>query len=203
MFSNTNLIAVFLCAALGACANSGGSGSDLSERIEQDGYSFIPPKQSGWFIASRSSSRIALAKSGKIDGQSYLIEGLHVSLSTLTDLTQLRQFVAKINKREVPAPRFRIREHEISDTRIAGAHCVLTHLVAEDRQPETGGNVVTAMIVESVSTVCAHPTSAELGIRMTFLHRSFPEDRDRAFETYAQGVLLTQQFSPINKQFAN
>jgi hypothetical protein len=196
------LAVLTLLTVLAGCAGSGAK-SDLSHRIEQNGYSFQPPGQDGWFIASRSSNRITLAKAGRMEGESYLIEGSHLDLAGLADTSGLVDFAADLSSRSLPAPRFRIREQGTTNIDLAGAQCAMTHIVAEDRDPGTGSNVLTAMLLDTVSTVCKHPTSAQLGILMTFTHRSFPEDRDRAFEAYAQSVLQTQQFSPVDTKVKN
>jgi len=59
------------------------------------------------------------------------------------------------------------------------------------------------MLVESAGTVCMHPMTPGLGITLNFTHRSFPEDRDKAFEAYAESVLRTQQFSSVNTKSEN
>lgn len=200
LFASSIVLSVF--AVLTGCA-AGGAKSGLSDRLEQDGYSFMPPGQEGWFIANRSSSQITLAKAGRVEGETYLIEGSRLDLGGITDAAGLADYASDLHRSMLPPPRFRIRENETSDMNIAGAQCVLTHIVAEDRDPETGSNVLSAMLIDSVSTVCMHPTSANVGITLAFTHRSFPEDRDRTFEAYAQSVLQTQQFSPVNAQATN
>ena len=202
LFSFTGLIVLGLLTLLAGCA-AGGSKSDLTQRIKQNGYSFQPPGQEGWFIANRSDDRITLAKAGRMEGETYLLEGSHLDLAGLTDTDDLVEFAADLSSRSLPAPRFRIREQDTTNIVIADAQCAMTHIVAEDRDPGTGSNVLTAMLLDTVSTICKHPATAQLGILMTFTHRSFPEDRDRAFEAYAQSVLQTQQFSPANTQVKN
>lgn len=197
------VVALVLLASLSGCSVPGLSDSELSERIEQNGYSFLPPAETGWFIADRTSNRIALAKLGKVEGQTYLIEGDHLALDRLADPSRLTDFAERRDKRNLPLPRFRVREYNVSELTIAGAQCALSKIVAEDRDPETGTNVVTAMLVETVGTVCIHPMDPALGITMTLSHRSFPEDQDRAFKSYGQSLLQTQQFSPLIQQTTN
>jgi hypothetical protein len=193
------LIATML-ATLTACADLALPGSGLSQRLEQNGYSFMPPSQTGWFIADRTPDRIALAKLGRVEGQTYLVEGSVLALDELSEPARLAGFVKDMHERDLPRPRFRVRGHDVTDIRIAGARCALSHIVAEDRDPETGSNVVTAMLVETVGTVCVHPADARVGISLTYSHRSFPEDRDRGFEAFATPLLQTQQFDALNKQ---
>ena len=68
-------VATAAIAVLLTGCNPNKMGGELSERIEMDGYSFLPPVDPGWLIASRSTQKITLLKSGNMDGQSYLIEG--------------------------------------------------------------------------------------------------------------------------------
>lgn len=201
-FSFSGLVLLGLLVSLAGCA-TGDSKSDLKQRIEQNGYSFQPPGQDGWFIASRSADRITIAKAGRMEGETYLLEGSHLDLAGLSEVNGLVDFAADLSSRSLPAPRFRIREEDTTNITIGDAQCAMSHIVAEDRDPGTGSNVLTAMLLDTVSTVCKHPASAQLGILMTFTHRSFPEDRDRAFEAYAQSVLQTQQFSPADTKVKN
>ncbi len=195
--------ALILLAALPGCSVPGSRDSELSERIEQSGYSFMPPSETGWFIAERSANRIAIIKFGKVEGQTYLVEAAHLNLDAPAEPSRLTDFVAKRDKRSLPPPRFRLREYDVSQVWIAGAQCAQSRIVAEDRDPETGTNVLTAMLVETIGTVCIHPGNASLAITLTVSHRSFPEDQDRAFKAYAQSLLQTQQFSPLNHQTTN
>jgi len=188
---------------LSGCAIPGSADPDLSKRLEQNGYSFMPPDQTGWFIAERTSDRVALAKVGRVEGQAYLIEGAQLALDDVSTSAQLTRFADDLFKHDLPPPRFRIRQQDISETSIAGAQCALSHIVAEDREPEIASNVMTAMLVESAGTVCMHPMTPGLGITLNFTHRSFPEDRDKAFEAYAESVLRTQQFSSVNTKSEN
>ena len=198
-FSFGGLLLLGLLISLAGCA-TGGSKSDLKQRIEQNGYSFQPPGEDGWFIASRSPDRITIGKAGRMEGETYLLEASHLDLAGLSQSDGLVDFAANLASRSLPAPRFRIREEDTTNVAIGDAQCAMSHIVAEDRDPGTGSNVLTAMLLDTVSTVCKHPTSGQLGILMTFTHRSFPEDRDRAFEAYAQSVLQTQQFSPVDQK---
>lgn len=170
-------------------------GGELSKRVEMDGYSFLPPVDPGWLIASRSTEKITLLKAGNMEGQSYLIQGAHVALDTLAESNGLLDFTEMIHRNEFPQPRFRIREHDMSNLQISGAECAMSHVIAEDRDPGTGSNVVTAVLMDAVGTICVHPSRPDLGIAMIYTHRSFPEDRDRGFEALASSVLRTQQFS--------
>jgi len=193
------LIFSMVCV-LGGCSSLSLPGSGLSGRLEQNGYSFMPPSGSDWFIADRTSERIALAKLGRVEGQTFLIEGSLLALNDLREPARLARFVKEMHDRDLPRPRFRVQEHEVTDVRVAGAQCALSHIVAEDRDPETGSNVVTAMLVETVGTVCIHPADASVGVSLSYSHRSFPEDRDRSFEGAATPLLQTQQFDDLNKQ---
>jgi len=190
---------LFITVMLGGCSSMNLPGKGMTERLEQNGYSFMPPPEPEWFIADRTPDRIALARLGWVEGQTFLAEGSLLNLDDLRSPEQLVRYVEDMHDRDLPRPRFRIQEHDVTDARISGARCALSHIVAEDRDPETGSNVVTAMLVETVGTVCIHPTDASIGVSLSYSHRSFPEDRNRGFEAYATPLLQTQQFDELNK----
>ncbi len=200
--SFTLTAATVLCLAviLGGCANMNLPGKGMTERLEQNGYSFMPPPEPEWFIADRTPDRIALARLGWVEGQTFLAEGSLLQLDEMRDPARLARYVKDMHERDLPRPRFRVQQHDVTDVRVAGAQCALSHIVAEDRDPETGSNVVTAMLVETVGTVCIHPMDDRIGVSLSYSHRSFPEDRDRGFEAYATPLLQTQQFTPLGKQ---
>jgi hypothetical protein len=177
LFSFRAVFGLILLTVLPGCSIPGMPDSELAERLEQNGYSFMPPAETGWFIADRSANRVARSR--------------------LTD------FVEKRDKRNLPPPRFRLRDYDVSELDIAGAQCALSRIVAEDREPETGTNVLTSMLVETIGTVCIHPSNSDLAITLTLSHRSFPEDQDRAFKAYAQNLLQTQQFSALTTRTPN
>lgn len=191
---------LFVTAMLGGCSGMNLTGKGMTERLEQNGYSFMPPPEPEWFIADRTPERIALARMGWVEGQTFLAEGSLLSLDELRDPARLVRYVKDMHDRDLPRPRFRVQEHDVADVRIGGAQCALSHIVAEDRDPQTGSNVVTAMLVETVGTVCIHPDDASIGVSLSYSHRSFPEDRDRGFEAYATPLLQSQQFDELYKQ---
>ena len=198
--ASTSIVVALVVLLLSACSNLSLPGSGLDERLVQDGYSFMPPSDTDWFIADRTSDRIALAKLGRVEGQTFLVEGSLLALDGLRSPDRLSRYVKTMHDRDLPRPRFRVQEHDVTEVRIAGARCALSHIVAEDRDPETGSNVVTAMLVESVGTICIHPADSRIGVSLTYSHRSFPEDRDRAFESVATPLLQTQQFEDFGMQ---
>jgi len=201
-FVAASAAAVILIAALTGC-DPNKINDELSERLEQDGYSFMPPDESGWFIGQRSAGQITLLKAGRVEGQSFLIEAGQLPLDKLSGTDELPSFTEETQIKTFPRPRFRIREHDISDLQISGANCAMSHVVAEDRDPGTGSNVVTAVLVDAVGTICIHPSRPNLGIAMNITHRSFPEDRDRGFEARGLTILRTQQFSDSKGQGDN
>lgn len=183
-----------VAAGLTACAGTGRDSLKLPDRIDLESYSFQSPTEENWFIAEQSGDRIALAKQGRVDGETFVIEGNRVGLGADIDPDTLVSQVRDSQTRDLPQPRFRIYQHDVSQTRIDGATCALSHMVTEDRDPGTGTNVATSMLVESVGTVCILPSDPGSAVSLSYTHRSFPEDRDRAFAQIATSLLQTLQF---------
>lgn len=192
-------VLVATLAMLSAC-DPNRPNRELSNRLEQDGYSFLPPVEPGWLIANRATNSVALVKSGQVEGQSFVVEATPLALDSVDDVSALVEFAKRTQQQDLPRPRFRFQMHDVSEIQIAGANCALSHILAEDRNPETGSNVATAMLIETVGTICAHPSRPGTGVALMYTHRSFPEDRDRGFEANAMRVLQTQLFNDATRQ---
>lgn len=182
---------------VGACASISSAPGELPtppKRLQSGNISFLPPNEPGWFVAQRSPERLTLLKRGKLEGDAYLIEATFVALRPFASPAELTRIVRAQREKDAAAPRFRIKAHELSEQSIGGAQCILSYLLAEDRQANAGENIVTAMLVESVAVVCPRPHDRTNAIVLEFSHRSFPEDQDRALRARARPVVESLQF---------
>ena len=189
-----------LLIALSGCAGSARKGSGLPERIELESYSFQSPVEPRWLLVEQSGDAVVLAMQGRVEGESFLIEGRRNALEAVSDAERLVRVVRDAQARNLPQPRFRIYQHDVSAIELDGATCALSHIVTEDRDPGTGTNVVSSMLVESVGTLCVQPSDPASAVSLNYTHRSFPEDRDRGFAAAATQLMQTQRFNPPGTQ---
>lgn len=164
-------------------------------RLEHAGLSFLPPAEDDWWIAGRTPDSLVLAKVGKLEGDTSTIEASAIALQPFASTLERGRFVKALREQGLASPRFRIRTHEASERSVEGAACMVSYLLIEDRQPETGTGTLGALLIESLSLICPHPARARVGAMLTYTHRSYPEDQDRAFKVRAGAVLDSFRFA--------
>jgi hypothetical protein len=193
--------AATLAAAMlaGGCAGMKKDSAELPlppQRLDLDGYSFMPPAEPGWFVAERGTDLIVLAKQGKYIGQTLTIQGAGVSLPATPATLLLVNHVRATEAQGLLPPRFRIRSHEVLPAGVAGAACVMSHLEVEDREPGATVGPIVALLLETVSLTCRDATRPGRGVQLSYTQRSFPEDRDPGLRPRAEAMMNTLQLSP-------
>lgn len=151
-------------------------------------------------MVEQAGDAVVLAMQGRVEGESFLIEGRRSALETVSDAERLVGLVRDTQSRNLPQPRFRIYQHDVSGIELDGATCALSHIVTEDRDPGTGTNVVSSMLVESVGMLCVLPSDPAAAVSLNYTHRSFPEDRDRGFAAAATQLVQTLRFNSPGAQ---
>jgi hypothetical protein len=195
------LLALF-CAAvlLFGCASSRPKNGELPnppQRLQQRGWSFLPPAEDRWFMVQKAPEALVIARVGRLANDTQAIEATLLPMQAFASSLERNRFVKSLREQVVPAPRYRIRAHELSDQAVAQATCTVSYLLVEDRQPDTGTSTVGAVLIESMSLICPHPNDRSVGTMLTYTHRSYPEDQDRAFKARAGAVLNSFQFEPL------
>jgi hypothetical protein len=134
---------------------------------------------------------------GKLQGDTHAIEASLIPWQTSATSLERNRFVKSLREKAIPAPRFRIRAHELSEQAVDTTACTVSYLLVEDRQPETGTSTVGSLLVESMSLICPHPQNGSVGTMVTYTHRSYPEDQDRTFKSRVSPVLGTFRFGDL------
>jgi hypothetical protein len=194
-------LAAFALAALLAtgCAGTKKNSAELPlppQRLELDGYSFMPPAEPGWFIAERGADFIVLAKQGKYIGQTLTVQGARVALPATPATLLLVSHVRSTESRGLAPPRFRILAHEVLPTTVAGAACVISQVEVEDREPGPAVGPIVALLVETVSLTCRDASRPDRGVQLSYTQRSFPEDRDPGLKPRAQAIMDSLRLAP-------
>jgi hypothetical protein len=192
------LASLVLC--VGACAAPKPKDGELPfppQRLQQPGLSFLPPGEKDWWIAQKGADKLVIARLGAHDGDTHAIEASLIPWRVPGSSLERNRSIRAIREQAVPAPRFRIRSHDLSDQLVGATQCAISYLLAEDREPNTGTNTVGSVIVESMSLMCPHPANPAVGTMLTYTHRSYPEDQDFSFKARAGAVLNTFQFGDL------
>jgi hypothetical protein len=167
------------------------------KRLQQHGFSFLPPAEDEWWIAQKGADSLVIARLGKVEGDSHAIEATTLQMPPSAIKLDRNRSVKELREKGLGPPRYRIRTHDISEQSVGQVACTLSYLLIEDRQPETGASTVGAMLLESMSLICPHPQDAGTSTMLTYTHRSFPEDQDKSFKARAGAVLATVQFTAL------
>ena len=184
---------VLLCALLaGGCAGNKPKSVELpvpAQRLELNGYSFLPPEEKEWFVAERGPDFIGLAKAGKYIGQTLTIQGVRVALPATPATLMLVNHVRGSELKSLPPPRFRVRSHEVVPITVNGAACVMSQIEVEDREPAATTGPIVALLMETFSLTCRDAAQPGSGVQLSYTHRSYPEDRDAGARARAEAVL--------------
>lgn len=193
LFSLTTLLLL-------ACAGpkpKDGQLPDPPQRLAQRGLSFLPPAEKDWWIAQKGTDTLVIARTGKLDGDARAVEASLIPAPTFASSLERNRYVRSLREQALPAPRFRIKAHDLSDRTVDTTSCSLSYLLAEDRQPDTGTNTVGSVVIESMSLICPHPRNPAVAAMLTYTHRCYPEDQDPVFKARAAAVLDTMQFEDL------
>jgi hypothetical protein len=196
------LFAALALAALliGGCAGAkpkDGQLPDPPQRLVQRGLSFLPPAEKDWWIAQKGADTLVIARTGRLEGDARAVEASLIPAPAFASSLERNRYVRTIREHALPAPRFRIKAHDLSDRTVDTTSCSLSYLLAEDRQPDTGTNTVGSVVIESMSLICPHPRNPALAAMLTYTHRSYPEEQDLFFKARAVEVLDTMRFEAL------
>jgi hypothetical protein len=183
-----------------ACASPKSKDGELPnppQRLQQRGCSFLPPAEDRWFVVQRTPEALVIARVGRLDNDTHAIEATLLPMQAFASSLERNRFAKALRQQAVPAPRYRIRSHELFDQAVGQTNCTVSYLLVEDRHPDTGTSTVGSILVESMSLICPHPYNRSVGTMLTYTHRSYPEDQDRAFKARASAVLSTFQFAEL------
>ena len=181
------LAAASLCAG---CAGGGKPSNDLKpgQPLLLEGYSFMPPADDGWMIVERGPDHIVLAKPGKYAGEAHSVRSARVPVPQSPATLVLVNHVRALEVAALPAPRFRIRTLEVEPAETDVATCARAHVLAEDREPGGTTGPIVAVLLESFSLTCREGDRPGSAVRLGYMHRAFPEDRDPGLRARAQAV---------------
>lgn len=165
------------------------------ERILQNGYSFLPPNEKGWFIAGRNTTQLALIKSGSSPDESIAIQARPFRLPKFKTGEEFVRLIQDGQAKDIDPQRFNILKNEMSSARMQGTECAKSHMLTEDRAAVKRSGQSGNMILEALALSCAHPSDKNAGISIVYSHRYYPQQGDPSFMEKAELVLNSVEFA--------
>jgi hypothetical protein len=192
------VVAVFAALALHGCATRSGGLMPVTlppERLAQQGYSFAPLNEHGWFIIVRNAASVALARDGTNSDETYAIQATLLKLPKFRTTDELVRHVREGQAKDIDPSRFTLLQHQVIAQSEPGHRCTRSHAVAEDRGASKKTSRRDPMVLEMVTLTCAHPRSEGVGVNVSYSHRHYPGDEDKMFMRKADEVLASVDFT--------
>lgn len=166
-----------------------------AKRLQQYGYSFVPPNEQGWLVSQPSRMLITLQKHGSYANEILIIHG---SPSLLRESQLDKDFISLITetqKEEWSEPRYTLSKHEVVPYNEKQNKCIKSTIVMEDSGAltESGSRIV--MMREVYTLNCIHPGKPEIVINVTYSHRYPPGKREEGIINRATDFFNSVKFS--------
>jgi len=165
------------------------------QRIQMQGYSFMPLDEPGWLMAQRADSRIALVRYGASQDETYVIQGGLLPLAPFASRADFARAVLAAQKADINPGRFKPSRHEVVAVDGYPADCVRSYAAAEDMHPQRRDGRSGSMILRIATLICMHPRSNGVAITVSYSHRHNPGEDDPLFEERATNVISSVRFT--------
>ena len=177
------LSALLLTALLGACATK--PPEPLKFSVNRFSIS-IPPKD-GWSLVQQTPERVVLGRPGDFTAETLTVQMLAVTLPGQPD--SLLREVRDAERRALDPKRFRIFRQDIKPYMAGSLPCVMSVFEIEDRGASGPTGPVASLIVESMTLTCPDPARPTQGVRVSYSHQSYPEDKGKNFSEKGMAIL--------------
>ncbi|MEX0958342.1 MAG: hypothetical protein WDZ63_03555 [Burkholderiales bacterium] len=185
---------------LGACAGNERKSGELpypAKRLTQKGYAFMPPNEPYWFIAGRDESQLLLVRQRTLTDESVSIVAGYVDLPEASATDTLVSHVRISDQQAVQSSRYRVQEHEVEAHAVGNVVCTRSYMLVEDHEGERAARTIGAILLETLTLICPHPSDNRLGVSLTYSHRFYPEDRDRQLAAKGMAMFESLEFTDL------
>lgn len=166
-------------------------------RIEQRGYSVLPPEGEKWFSMKTAPGSVAFIK--KMDDSPVHTFSTVVIAAPFTlrfnSPEEFKAFVEKGQKADTNPNRFDILEYDISFDDRFGPYSVRSHVVSVDRQAKVSPVDTQFLILEITSYTFIHPDSPDLVLNVQYSDRYKKGEKDSTLnevgERFVKGFKIT------------
>lgn len=188
---------LLVMAMLSACASSERKSGELpypAKRLAQKGYAFMPPNEPYWFIAGRDESQLLLVRQRTLTDETVSIVAGYVDLPETSATDSLVRHVRISDQQAVQSSRYRVQEHEVKAHAVDNVVCARSYMLVEDHEGERAARTIGAILLETLTLICPHPSDNRLGVSLTYSHRFYPEDRDRQLAAKSMAMFESLEF---------
>jgi hypothetical protein len=172
---------------------------DPAQPLVLEGFSFLPPSETGWQQIQRSLFGAAFAKQGPVADESYAIQAMLLRLPRFdSDAAFLAYSIHAVDNDTDPG-RFKILYND--DRLVAGpqGNCVRYVLKARDSDPLTVSGRHAPMLLEVVSFICRHPENPEIGISLSYSKRYDQSGTVEDLMPAATGLFDSLRFTTLTR----
>lgn len=158
-------------------------------------YSFLPPKESGWIIQSRTYNHLVLWKDGSKEDESFVISILNGQIPSFKTEKEFIDAVEERRSRALSSSPKRYKNIESKvDPGDANDFCFDTQTLVEDHDAKRKTSRKDMMIAETAYRTCRNAANPNMVTEIYFSHRYYPGDKDSDFSAKAQGVFTGLKF---------
>jgi hypothetical protein len=201
------VLAACLCTACGGAKLL--SPKDQSTRVEQNGYSVLPPPGIGWYLATRSDTAVVFTKDTATPGRTFVaiaeIRPAAAAYDSPSNYLAARQREVE----EMDSNRYRVTEQAVALDERLGKFCVRYQIRVEDRGAESEGTpeqqaeafarwlTERPPILDVRGYRCLHPNAPQYEVEASYSQRAKAELLDSALASEGEAFATSLQFLPL------
>jgi hypothetical protein len=206
---------ITVAAALGLVAFSGCAGSkpltpkEQGIRVEQHGYSVLPPPGIGWYVGSRSPETVVFTKDTGTDTRTFIAVATIGPAAAVYDSPSSYLATKQRQIEQMDSSRYRVLEQAAAlDSRL-GDFCVRYQIRAEDRGAESEGTpeqqatafarwlIERPPILDVHGYRCLHPNAPQYELDVSYSQRGKAEEHDSSLAREGEAFVASVQFAPL------
>jgi len=152
-------------------------------------YSFLPPKESGWIIQSRTYNRLVLWKEGSKENESFVISILNGQIPSFKIEKEFIDAVEERRSRALSSSPKRYKSIESTvDPGDAADFCFDSYTLVEDHDAKRKSFRKDMMLAETAYHACSNPANQNMVTEIYYSHRYYPGDKGSDFMAKAKDV---------------
>ena len=152
-------------------------------------YSFLPLKESGWIIQSRTYDCLVLWKEGSKEDESFVIS---IMTGQIPSFKSEREFVDAVEEARSRALSNNPKRYKSIESKVdpgdGNDFCFDTYTLVEDHDARRKTSRKDMMLAETAYRTCRNPANPNMVTEIYFSHRYYPGDKDSDFMAKAQDV---------------